>query len=149
MISRAPRDPIGSRVLSYAIALAAIAFAVAVRWALDPWLGDALPLVTLYGAVAAAVWWGGWRPGLFAAVVGGLACQYLFVPPRGVLDFSGPGVAIGTVAYLATCTVLIGFGHLMRRAQFAAYEQRESCASLWRASGTPSSRQTCAVASRT
>jgi hypothetical protein len=39
--------------------LAALVLAVALRWALDPLLGDALPLVTVFGAVAAAVWLGG------------------------------------------------------------------------------------------
>ena len=29
-----------------------------------------VPLVTLYGAVAAAVWFRGWRPALLAAVLG-------------------------------------------------------------------------------
>ena len=114
-----------SRVLSYAIALAATAFVVAVRWALDPWLGDGLPLVTLFGAVAAAVWWGGWRPGSFAAVVGLLACQYLFVPPRGTFDFSAPGSLIGVGAYLSTCAVIIGFGEILRRTQTSTREQRE------------------------
>ena len=36
----------------YLFALAAAAAAILVRWALDPALGDQLPLVTLYGAVA-------------------------------------------------------------------------------------------------
>ena len=40
-------------LLAYAVALAALVAAVAVRWLLDPMLGDALPLVTLFGAVAA------------------------------------------------------------------------------------------------
>jgi hypothetical protein len=35
--------------------------AVLLRWLLDPLMGDALPPVTLFGAVAAAVWLGGYR----------------------------------------------------------------------------------------
>ncbi len=84
-----------------------------------------MPLVTLYGAVAAAVWWGGWRPGLFAAVIGLVACEVLFVQPRGTIDFYTPGSAIGAVAYLVTCSVIIGFGDVMRRAQASTREQRE------------------------
>ena len=40
---------------AYAMAVAALAAAVGLRLLLDPILGDTLPLVTLYGAVAAAV----------------------------------------------------------------------------------------------
>ena len=54
-----------------------------------------------------------------------MACQYLFVEPRGVLDFCRPGHVIGAVAYLATCSVIIGFGDVMRRAQASPREQRE------------------------
>ena len=43
------------------LGLVAVATAVLLRWLLDPVMGDALPLVTLFGAVAAAVWLGGYR----------------------------------------------------------------------------------------
>src|SRR5438132_14244137 len=48
-----------SAVAAYGVALAALAAAVLLRWLLDPVLGTYLPLVTLFGAVAAAVWFGG------------------------------------------------------------------------------------------
>ena len=41
----------------YAVALAATAAAVFVRWLLNPPMGHRLPFVTVYGAVA--VWFGG------------------------------------------------------------------------------------------
>ena len=44
------------RRTAYALGLVAVVLAVLVRWVLDPLMGDALPLVTLFGAVAAAVW---------------------------------------------------------------------------------------------
>ena len=39
--------------------LLGLAAAVLLRWVLDPLMGDALPLVPLFGAVAASVWLGG------------------------------------------------------------------------------------------
>ena len=63
--------------------MAALALAVLVRWLLDPLMGDTLPLVTLFGAVAAGVWVGGYRPAVVVAVLGYVACAYLFIPPRG------------------------------------------------------------------
>ncbi len=61
--------------LNHLVALAAVCVAVALRWMLDPWLGPALPFVTLFGAVAIAVWYGGYGAGITAAIVGGLACS--------------------------------------------------------------------------
>ena len=42
-------------VAGYGLSLIALAAAVALRWALDPVMGGTLPLVTLFGAVAAAI----------------------------------------------------------------------------------------------
>ncbi|HTO06595.1 MAG TPA: PAS domain S-box protein [Myxococcota bacterium] len=109
----------------YVVAVAATALAIAARELADPWLGDARPLVTLYGAVAAAVWFGGWRPALLSVVLGVLVANYLFVAPRATISFNTPVEVIGTLAYLVTCSLVIGFGELMRRAQRQAHEQRE------------------------
>ena len=86
------------------------------RWALDPLMGDTLPLVTLFGAVAAAAWLGGYGPAIIVTTVGYLACAYLFIPPRGILVFDVQEV-IGLVAYVFTCALIIGFGETMRKAQ--------------------------------
>ena len=53
-------------VVVYGATIVAVLAAVLMRWLLDPVLVDQLPLVTLYGAVAAALWWGGYRPALVA-----------------------------------------------------------------------------------
>src|SRR5262245_51319146 len=71
--------------MQYGGAVVFTALAVSLRWLLDPWLGDFLPLATLYGGVALAVWFGGYRPALLAMLLGYLACDYLFIPPRGVI----------------------------------------------------------------
>lgn len=49
-----------SSLKNYILGFGALLAAVLVRWLLDPLMGDALPLVTLFGAVAAAVWLGGY-----------------------------------------------------------------------------------------
>ena len=77
--------------IAYALAIAALAAAVLLRWLLDPVMGDSLPLVTLFGAVAAAVWVGGYRPAIVVAILGYLACSYLFIQPRGRLGLDEPG----------------------------------------------------------
>ena len=109
---------------SYFFALVVTAVAVGVRALLDPWLGDTLPFVTLYGALAAAVWYGGYRPAVLASIVGFLACDYGFTAPHGEINFylSLAG-RVGFLAYLSTSAIIMGLGEAMRRAQFRAEEQ--------------------------
>jgi PAS domain S-box-containing protein len=114
-----------SRTLAHVLAAVALAAAVLMRWLLDPLMGDALPLVTVFGAIAAAVWLGGYRPALAVVILGYLACDYLFIPPRGRLGLDEPGKVVGLVAYLLTCTLIIGFGEAMRVAQVRAAERGE------------------------
>ena len=109
---------------SYLTAIAALAVAVLLRWLLDPILADSLPLVTLFGAVAVAVWVGGWRPAVFVTVVGYLACQFLFIEPRGQIHFS-LATAIGLGAYLFTSGLVAAIGEAMRRAQGRARAREE------------------------
>jgi PAS domain S-box-containing protein len=101
----------------------ALVAAVAVRWLLTPLMGDTLPLVTLFGAVACAVWLGGYRPALLVVVFGYLACAYLFIRPSS--DPNAIANIVGLVAYLVTCAIIITFGELMRMAQHAAEVRRE------------------------
>ena len=110
---------------AYALGIVALGVAVLVRWLLDPLLGDALPVVTIFGAVAAAVWLGGYRPALVIAILGYFVCHYLFIPPRGQLDLTQLGNVIGLVAYLFTCALIIAFGEKMRTAQVRDSERRE------------------------
>ena len=51
----------------YAIAFLSVAAAVLLRWTLIPVLGDNFPFITLYGAVAIAVWYGRWQPATVAS----------------------------------------------------------------------------------
>ena len=110
---------------AYAAAIVALAAAVLLRWVLDPLMGDTLPLVTLFGAVAAAVWVGGYPPATIVAIGGYVACSYLFIEPRGRLGLDVLSNVVGLVAYLFTCSLIIAFGEAARIAQTRASRQRE------------------------
>ena len=110
---------------AFALGLAAVLAAVLLRWVLDPLMGDALPLVTLFGAVAAAAWLGGYRVAILVTLIGYLACHYLFIPPRGHFNLSDRANIVGLVAYLFTCTLIIAFGEVARIAETRAHERRE------------------------
>ncbi len=106
----------------YGVALLAVGAAIAARWMMDPLLGGRQPYVTLFGAVAVAVWFGGYRPALLTAVAGYLAASFFFVDPRGSL---GAGDVAGALAYALSCLLIIGLGDAMRNAREGAASYRE------------------------
>jgi len=110
---------------AYALGLVAVVLAVLLRWLLDPVMGDALPLVTLFGAVAAAAWLGGYRVAIPVTFVGYFACHYLFIAPRGHFNLSDQANVVGLVAYLFTCALIIVFGEAARVAQSRSTQGRE------------------------
>lgn len=112
-------------VKAYLLGFLALVLAILLRWLLDPLMGDALPLVTLFGAVAAGVWLGGYRVAIPVTIFGYVACHYLFIPPRGQIILNDVPNIVGLVAYLFTCTLIIGFGEIARVAHARITESRE------------------------
>ena len=109
---------------AYALGFVTVVLAVLLRWLLDPLMGNALPLVTLFGAVAAAVWLGGYRVAIAVTLVGYIACHYLFIPPKYGFDFDRANT-VGLIAYLLTCALIIFFGEVAGVAETRAHAQRE------------------------
>jgi PAS domain S-box-containing protein len=109
----------------YGLGFVVLVIAVLLRLALDPLMGDALPLVTLFGAVAAAVWLGGYRVAIPVSILGYIACHFLFIEPRGHFDITDTANLVGLVAYLFTCSLIIVFGEAARTAHRRATDQRE------------------------
>ena len=107
------------------LALAFTAIAVAIRWALDPVLGDTYPLATLYGAVAAAAWLGGQGRGVLAAITGYLAADYLFIEPRGRFGFAETASFVAALTYILTCAIVIALGNAVRTARREAHDRDE------------------------
>ncbi len=99
--------------------MAATGAAVFVRWLLNPLLDHAPRFNALYGAVAIAAWFGGWRPALLATILGYLAADFLFVEtePGAPLSWNGPGGPAGLAIYLFTCLIVIGLVSGIRTAR--------------------------------
>src|SRR5262245_43770830 len=112
------------RVLGWILALAATGAAVFGRVLLNPLLGERLPFVTLFAAVALAVWIGGFAPAVAAAILGYLAMHQLVrsVGPGWSLSPDTPAGLAGVAAYALTCLVIIALGSGMRRARARAEE---------------------------
>src|ERR1044071_3851469 len=110
---------------AYALGFVAVVLAVLLRWLLDPLSGDSPPLVPLFGAVAAAVWLGGYRVAIPVTIVGYAACHYLFIAPKGHFNLSDRANVVGLVAYLFTCALIIFFGEAAQIAEARAHQRRE------------------------
>lgn len=121
MQAKGSRHPFGA----YALGFVALVLAVVLRWVLDPLMGEALPLITLFGAVAAAVWLGGYRVAIPVTLLGYVACRYLFIEPRGFIVLNDAPIIVGLIAYLITCSLIIVFGEAARGAQRRTAESRE------------------------
>ena len=102
----------------YAAAIAVTAAAVVLRWFLLPWLKSDLQYATLFGAIAVAVWMGGWGPAVVAASAGLAGTVLLFGRPESLV--AGPaGLAtfLSIGVYALTCALIIGLGEAMRKAR--------------------------------
>ncbi|HEY0340783.1 MAG TPA: ATP-binding protein [Steroidobacteraceae bacterium] len=101
----------------YTAAFAIAAAAVVLRWFLLPWLKSDLPYATLFGAIAVAVWMGGWGPALAAAVAGLLGTTLLLGKGPSFVMGGSLTTALGVGVYALTCALIIGLGETMRKAR--------------------------------
>jgi Domain of unknown function (DUF4118)/PAS fold len=114
-----------ARGVKYAGAIAIAAVAVALRWALIPWLGTDTPYASLLGAIAVAVWMGGWGPAVAAAVFGFVATAFAIGRPLGTLPADRIHTLLGITLYATTCSLIIGLGEAMRRTRDAYRRSQE------------------------
>jgi PAS domain S-box-containing protein len=103
------------RPRGYAVAAAVTALAVLLRWVLDPWAADIAPFITMFGAVALSIHFGGRGAAILCATVGYLICDYLFVPPRGAFGHFDVAHLFILGQYSVSCALIIGFGAAVRQ----------------------------------
>ena len=120
-MTRFPRRP----WLAYLIALLATLTALGLRAALDPWLGPRVPYITLFGATIVAAWFGGFWPGLLAALLGWLGSDWLFIEPRGALGVRSAAQVMEVLAYGLSSLLIAGLGGAMQRARRRAEESEQ------------------------
>jgi signal transduction histidine kinase len=106
-----------SMAAAYGGAVAVTLAASFLRWFLDPWLGVSIPFVTVYGAVAIAVWFGGLGPAVLAMVLGYVVANVRYVSVVGHFAVHGPTDAISLVLFAVSCSLIIVLGEAMRRAR--------------------------------
>lgn len=101
----------------YGFAMVLTVLALLGRFALDPILGDHLPYVTFFMAVAVTTWYGGLGSSLTAVVLSGLLSHWFFISPRQTLVVPGVMQQVGYATYLIVCLAIVAFGQAARRAR--------------------------------
>ena len=87
--------------LDLGIAVAASGAALAVRQALEPYLGYHQPYIWIFGAVAVAAWFRGWLAGMLAtAICIAWANVFFITAPFSELELIGTGSALFTAGML-------------------------------------------------
>jgi signal transduction histidine kinase len=99
----------------YVAALSATALALLVRLALNPFLGDYEPYITLFPALAFCAWYGGVGPSVVSGIFGLGGLRYWFMPPAHSLRVHGTPQAVGVLAFLFVSCILIAMGEARRR----------------------------------
>jgi signal transduction histidine kinase len=100
---------------TYGFAALLLILAQVVRWVLDPYAGNHVPLATMYIVVVFAVWFGGWKPAALLAVTGYIIAVWLFVPPRYTPKFAGELGLLRPALYVVSCTIAIYLCESLRR----------------------------------
>jgi PAS domain S-box-containing protein len=100
--------------------------ALGLRYTLNQTIGNALPFVTVFGATAAAQWYGGRRVAIPVALFGLAGSVLMLAPVAGRTRVDEVGGVLGIAAFLFTSALIVGFGEAARAAQVAAHHRSET-----------------------
>src|SRR5258708_5980137 len=94
----------------YAVALLATLVALLVRRALNPFLGDYVPYITLFPAVAFCAWYCGIGPPLLSVVLAPIGAKYWFIPPAHTPRIIATPHVVGILSFLLVSSALVALG---------------------------------------
>jgi K+-sensing histidine kinase KdpD len=130
-----------SHLQRYAVAVAAVTVAFAIRYGIYGTLDNRLPFAFFTSATLIAAWYGGLGPGLLAALAGLVLGDYFFLTPHAVKGTYGEAerTAIGIYAMnAALIVVLFALLHMRLR----GFEDRLGSGDSGGRSSAPPERET-------
>jgi signal transduction histidine kinase len=104
-----------STATKYLLAMLATAVALLLRLLLNPLLGTYVPYITFFPAIAFCAWYCGIGPSIWVTILALLAAQYWFIAPTHSLRVAGVEQAVGIVAFLMVCGIIIAISGVHRR----------------------------------
>jgi PAS domain S-box-containing protein len=112
----------------YGSAIAIMAVATAVRFAMSPVWGAGLPYITFYPAVMVSAWLGGIGPGLVATAVSAVLADYFWVSPVFSFAIGDRPDAVGLLVFIAMGVLISLLNEAWRRSTSAAFDSRQRLA---------------------
>jgi PAS domain S-box-containing protein len=103
-----------SAMRRYGIAVVALAVAALARHLMDPFIGNLLPYVFFFPAVAFSAYLGGRGPALFGITAGLAIANYFFVPPRYEIWVFSSTSWVGSLAFIAANLTVVFVTDRMR-----------------------------------
>jgi signal transduction histidine kinase len=104
-----------SNVAPYAMALLATVVGLFVRRGLNPFLGDYVPYVTVFPAIAFCAWYCGVGPSILSVSFSVAGVKYWVVPSVGSPYLSNTAQSIGVLLFLVASGVVVYVGETRRR----------------------------------
>jgi two-component sensor histidine kinase len=114
----------------YLLAILVFGIAIGLREAVDPYIK--VPYVTLFPAMVLCSLVGGRSAGILAAVIGGIAAWYLWLPPRGTFGLEWPVGHLTIALYVVTSVVLLLLMRGLNETMKALEKERDLSADLFR-----------------
>ena len=106
---------LGTTLLHYALAAAAVVTVLVVSSALSAWAGDRLSYVLLLPAIAFSAWYCGIGPSLLAIGLALGNTLYGFIPPTRSFRILTPAELVSLLAFLFSSLVIVGLADSRRR----------------------------------
>ena len=122
MTSEQSIPPVYRPLLPYAIAVASVVLAIAVRLLFNPVIGSGFPFATIFLAILLTAWFGGFKPAMAAVALGGIgSAWFLLVDQFSFRIETSP--AVGLLLYGLVGTGLAIVGGMMHSAREQAERQ--------------------------
>ena len=105
----------------YGVALLATTLAILTRWGSSFLIGEYLPYVGLFLAVAFLSWFCGAGPSILAIALGLLATRYWFIPPTHSLSIPDLQHLVDMVEFASAALIIVALAELVRRNHASLY----------------------------
>jgi signal transduction histidine kinase len=115
-------------IASYAVSVAAVVAAIALRLLLDPLLGDRANFHFLFAAVVFVAWYAGRGPALCTLLAGALGSFLVLLPPRFTPWVEDPLALVPLVLYVGVGLGAIALFESLRKARRRAEERQQRLA---------------------
>ena len=123
-----------SALQRYAVAVGGVVAMTVLRLGLHPSTETYFPVATLYLAVVAAAWWGGFGPGVVATILSLVVAGLFFIGQPGRFAVPGPDEWLLAISFVAAnvlvCTMVEALHRARRSAEARAQDAREKQAAL-------------------